>query len=105
MPESPQLCLLAAGSPFAFTEVHDTIFYFWVADMRVDITMNTGLEVRKIHLRVTLKKITMNIKFPCSLTAQIKHGKQFTYLRHHTRLQKTLRTQKRRMLHDRSPRV
>lgn len=36
--------------------------------------MSSGLETQKVRLKVNIKKITMNIKFPCSLTVQVKHG-------------------------------
>ena len=32
------------------------------------------METQRIRLKVTIKKVTMNIKFPCSLTLQLKHG-------------------------------
>lgn len=35
------------------------------------------METHRIKLKVSIKKITMNIKFPCSLTIQIKHGITF----------------------------
>lgn len=39
--------------------------------------MSNYIEIQRVRLKVQLKKIVMNIKFPCSLTAQIKHGNYF----------------------------
>lgn len=38
------------------------------------------LDIQKIKVNLAIKKIAMNIKFPCSLTLQIRHGKPFINL-------------------------